>query len=251
MREDSVYVRGVWVNPDHGKIINLLTDGQGKWEATKKNTHHAINRGSLTEEAKVWFYFIASVILPTKHLCSVREQEAIILYALLKGYRMNVGSLIESSIRGYHLSNKRGLIPHLTTITRLCILAGVQGSWEEEETCPKVSLLTLTGVTKGPRNKKQKRIIKVETDPVEENDNREIENFLERASPAEEEELQFRMSPWSHSGPDLRENFTKPVESSRRNAGNDEILEMLIAMKKETEEREDKWEKISKLEKSS
>ena len=89
-----MYVRGVWVpfrhkrinevfqlkelkhgskfkklveKPDHEKIINLLTVGQGKWEATKKNPHQAINRGSLTEEAKVWFYFIASVVIPTKH----------------------------------------------------------------------------------------------------------------------------------------------------------------------------------------
>ena len=30
-----------------------------------------------------------------------------ILYALLKGYKMNVGGLIEGSIRGYHLSNRR------------------------------------------------------------------------------------------------------------------------------------------------
>ena len=167
MREDSVYVRGIWVNfghkrinevlqlkehkhgskfkklvenLDHGKIIDLLTAGQGKWETMKKNPHHAINRGSLTEKAKVWFYFIASVTIPTKHLCLVREQETIILYAPLKGYKMNVGSLIEGSIRGYHLSNKRGLIPHPETITRLCILARVQESWEEEETCPKYLL---------------------------------------------------------------------------------------------------------------
>ena len=72
---------------------------------------------------------------------------------------MNVGSLIEGSIRGYHLRNKRGLIPHPATITRFCILVGVKRSWEEEETCPKVSPLTLTGVTKGPRNKKKKGII--------------------------------------------------------------------------------------------
>ena len=150
-----VYVQGIWVpfghkrinemfklkelkhgskfkklveNPDHEKIINLLTARQGKWEATRKNPHYAINRGSLIEEAKVWFYFLSSVILPTKHLCSVREQEAIILYALLKGYKMNVGCLTEGSIRGYHLSNKRGLIPHPTTISRLCILARVRGS---------------------------------------------------------------------------------------------------------------------------
>ena len=65
MREDSVYVRGVWVtfghkrinevlqlkelkhgskfkklveNPDHGKILDLLTAGERKWEAMKKNT---------------------------------------------------------------------------------------------------------------------------------------------------------------------------------------------------------------------
>ena len=157
MRQHTVYVRGVWVpfghkrinqmfelkelkhdskfkklveNPDHEKIIDLLTSGQRKWEATKKNPHYAINRGSLTEEAKFWFYFLSSVILPTKHLCAVREHEAIILYALLKGYKMNVGGLIEGSIRGYHLSNKRGLIPHPTTISRLCIFAGVRGSWD-------------------------------------------------------------------------------------------------------------------------
>ena len=95
------------------------------------------------------------MIIPTKHLCSVREQESIILFAVLKGYKINVGGLIEGSIRGYHLSNKRGLILHPTTITKLCILARVQGSWEEEEVCPRVSPLTLTGVTKGPINKKQ------------------------------------------------------------------------------------------------
>ena len=98
MREDSVYVREVWVpfghkrinemfklrelkhnskfkklveNPNHEKIIHLLTGGQGKWEATRKNPHYAIKRGSLTEEGKVWF--ISSVILPTKHLCALRE----------------------------------------------------------------------------------------------------------------------------------------------------------------------------------
>ena len=62
---------------------------------TKKNPHHAIKRGALTEEAKVWFYFICSVIMPTKHLCSVREQESILLYAFLKIYKTNLGILIE------------------------------------------------------------------------------------------------------------------------------------------------------------
>ena len=100
MREDKVFVREVWVpfgdkrinemfklkklkhdskfkkligNPNHEKIIDLLTTGQGEWEATRKNLHYTINRGSLTEEGKVWFYILSSVILPTKHLCVVRK----------------------------------------------------------------------------------------------------------------------------------------------------------------------------------
>ena len=52
-------------NPNHGKILHLLMTGRGKWEATKKDMHHSISRGSLTEEAKVWFYFLYSVIVPT------------------------------------------------------------------------------------------------------------------------------------------------------------------------------------------
>ena len=159
-------------NPNYDKILNLLTAGQGKWEATKKNPHYAINRGSLTEETKVWFYFICYVIIPTKHLCSIKDHEAMILYALLKGYKMNVGGLIEGLIRGYHLSNRRGLIPHPATITRLCILAGVKGVWEEEEKCPWVSPLTLIGVIKSTKNKKQKGLVEVEADTAEEKEAR-------------------------------------------------------------------------------
>ena len=40
-------------NPNYKKILNLLTGGEGKWEDTKKNAHHPIKRGALTEEAKV------------------------------------------------------------------------------------------------------------------------------------------------------------------------------------------------------
>ena len=179
--------------------------------------------------------------------CSVREQEAIILYALLKGYKMNVGGLIEGSIRGYHLSNKKGLIPHPATISKLCILAGVRGSWDGEETCPKASPLTLTGVTKGPRNKKQKGIVELEAEPAEENNNREMETVPEQIPPAEEEEMPFRMSPLNQSGLELREDFPELEESSRKDAGNIEIMEMLRSIKKDMEEMEQKWEKHQRI----
>ena len=37
-------------------------------------------------------------MLPTKHLSTVRENEAVMLYAILKGYKFNVGKIIENSI---------------------------------------------------------------------------------------------------------------------------------------------------------
>ena len=84
----------------------------------------------------------------------------------------------------------------------------------------------------------------MEAEPTEENDNMEIENFLEKTPPAEEEEdMQCRMSPLSHSYPDVRDNFPEPVESSRRNEGTAKIMEMLILMKKDMEDREKKWER--------
>ena len=147
--------------------------GQGQGE--KK----IINRGDLTEEAKVWFYFLASVLVPTKHICTVREQEAVILYAILKGYKLNAGAIIENSIMKYHEGNKRGLIPHPATITRLCIRVGVEGSWAEEEECPKVSPLTLTGVSMGPRNQKKKGVIvEANSRDEEENARQEEDTFL-------------------------------------------------------------------------
>ena len=60
-----------------------------------KRRKKVINRGDLTEEAKVWFYFLASVMIPTKHVCTVREHEAVILYAILKGY----SSMLELLLR--------------------------------------------------------------------------------------------------------------------------------------------------------
>ena len=149
----KVYVRGHWIDfskerknmlfnlkvqkngsnfkkllkePDYQKILDLLTVGKGKWKGTKKTLYKSIYRGDLTEEGKVWFYFISFVLFPSKHLSIVRRDETIFLYALLKGYKINVGKIIETPILSYSRSNCRGLNPHPTTITSLCLLRGVE-----------------------------------------------------------------------------------------------------------------------------
>ena len=113
--------------PDFQKIVDLLTYGKGKWNTTKKTPHEPIARGALTEQAKVWFYFICSVNLQSKHLNTIREKEAVLLYVILKGYKFSVGKIIENSILSYYKGGYKGLVPHPELITRLYILGGVEG----------------------------------------------------------------------------------------------------------------------------
>ena len=138
----------------------------------------------MTEEAKVWFYFVGLNLLPSKHLSTVRKNEAILLYEILKGYKLNVGNIIEHSFLNYFRSNYRGLLPHPALITRLCILGGVEGDWEAEETCPKTSPLTLTGITKPQTKKGKKKVKKIEE---EQRDNRENEQAIVVSSIKERE----------------------------------------------------------------
>ena len=48
----------------------------------------------------------------------------------------------------------------------------MEGDWEEEETCPKVSPLKLTRITKGPKNRGKEKEVEAKK---EKGDNRDIE----------------------------------------------------------------------------
>ena len=87
VQKDGSKFKTLLKEPEYQKIVDLLIGGKGKWKATRKTPHESVARGSLTEESKVWFYFVSSVILPSKHLSTVRKNEAILLYALLKGVK--------------------------------------------------------------------------------------------------------------------------------------------------------------------
>ena len=275
-KDNTVFVRGVWVpygakaineaygmaghkhgskfkklleNPDFEKIAKKLTDGRAQLRQ-EKGGPKTLNSGSLTEEAKVWFYFLASVLVPIRHLSTVREQEAIMLYAILKGYKINIGTIIENSIMRYHEGNKRGLIPHPVTITILCLKAGVKGVWEEEEEVPLTSPLLLTGVSKGPRNQKKKRVlIKTrEEAPAARQEEENSENpaetntfpFADNEGQNEESLMDFSF-PLASSPPMQNRTFREQGESSRGAQESNSIMEMLISMQSRMEERERRW----------
>ena len=172
------------------------------------------------------------------------------LYAILKGYKLNIGAVIENSIMRYHEGNERGLIPHPATITILCLKAGVKGVWEEEEEVPLTSPLLLTGVSKGPRNQKKKGVlIKTrEEAPIarqeEENSENPVETntftFADNEGQNEGSPMDFSF-PLASSPPMQNRTFREQGESSRGAQENNSIMEMLISMQGRMEEREKRW----------
>ena len=191
--------------------------------------------GVLTEKAKVWFYFLSSVILPSKHLCTIREKEAVLLYAILKGYKFSVGKLIENPILSYYRGGYKGLIPHLGLISRLCILGGVQGDWEEEGNCLKPSPLTLTGITKGLKNKgKGSQVEAVQ----EEEELVELQQLQPKGESPKLPQRQRSASPIRPFSSKVRSVHQEHVEGSEPLGNNFVVLEKLNAMKKGMEERD-------------
>ena len=200
----------------------------------------------------------------------MREHEAVILYAILKGYKLNAGAIIENSIMRYHEGNKRVLIPHPATIKRLCIRAGVKGVWEEDEKCPGSSPLTLTGVSKGPRNLKKKGVM-VEADSGDEEENARQEEDTLRVEDQEEQDLETQpegntsmfaediepderspidfTTPLASSPPLRNRDFRDPGESFRGAQENSQIMEMLLSMQESMEEREENGASNRNLEK--
>ena len=85
----------------------------------------------------MWFYFVFSKLVPSKHLSTIGRDKASFTYAIVKGYKFNVGKVIENSILGspYHK-----VITHLPLITKLCEVAGVPIGEKKEKDPPMQAL---------------------------------------------------------------------------------------------------------------
>ena len=84
---------------------------------------------------------------PSKHVSTVRQDRAILLYALVQGYELDIGKFITESFLEYEDGEFSRTIPYPSLITHLCIKGGVKVKSDEEK-CPKTPPLTLTRALK-------------------------------------------------------------------------------------------------------
>ena len=158
-----------------------------------------------------------------------------LLYAILKGNKFNVGKIIENSILSYYREGYKGLIPHLELITKLCILGGVEGDWEEKENFLRTSPLTLTRITKGIKNRGREREAEVAR---EEEDHIELNQMQLESEAPEQQQRQRSVSPILTLSPDVRQGHQEQARSSEHQRNNDELMEMLRAMRQKMQERD-------------
>ena len=98
------------------KILEELTDGSAPRTRNATQEVMLFPRTGLPEITKTWIYFVSSKFVPSKHLSIVGIDKELFTYAIVKGYKFNVGKVIENSIlkSTYHKA-----ITHLSFITKL------------------------------------------------------------------------------------------------------------------------------------
>ena len=93
--EDCLEFENLKKNPHFDEIVKELTGGQGEWQSTQTISHGYINRGDLTKIGKVWIYIINSVLKPSMHVSTLRQDRAI----LCMGWSRDIRFLWEGLLR--------------------------------------------------------------------------------------------------------------------------------------------------------
>ncbi|KAH9792490.1 hypothetical protein KPL71_004147 [Citrus sinensis] len=124
------------INCEYAKLLDKLTPK--KWNtifttllikgASWANEEGCVvNRIDLKPIAKVWVKFLKSRLMPTTHTTTVSQERLVLLYVIVRGLPIDVGSIIAKEIRDCAVKTHRTavmLFPSL--ITSICVVFGVR-----------------------------------------------------------------------------------------------------------------------------
>ena len=80
---------------------------------------------ALTPMAKVWNNFLCVKIKPSLHPSTVTKDKTILLYAMIKGFQFDIGTVIECGLIESTHERCTGALIHPSLITELCRSVGV------------------------------------------------------------------------------------------------------------------------------
>lgn len=105
-------------------IFTTLTIEGASWA---NEEGRVVNRINLKPIAKVWVKFLKSRLMPTTHTTTVSQERLGLLYVIVRGLPIDVGSIIAKEIQDCAVKTHRTaalLFPSL--ITSICVIFGVR-----------------------------------------------------------------------------------------------------------------------------
>ena len=105
-------------------IFTTLTIEGASWA---NEEGRVVNRIDLKPIAKVWVKVLKSRLMPTTHTTTVSQERLVLLYIIVRGLPIDVGSIIATKIRDCAVKTHRTaalLFPSL--VTSICIVSGVR-----------------------------------------------------------------------------------------------------------------------------
>lgn len=130
------------INCEYAKLLDKLTPK--KWNtifttltiegASWANEEgRVVNKIDLKPIAKVWVKFLKSRLMPTTHNTTVSQERLVLLYVIVRGLPIDVGSIIVKEIQDCAVKTHRTavlLFPSL--ITSICVISGVRLNARDE-----------------------------------------------------------------------------------------------------------------------
>ena len=100
------------------EVTRIICQSRGTQWAIMKDEHTHFPSKDLYPHMKVWHHFIYARLLPTMHLSEVTKEQAVLLYGIQMGQKINVGRWVQSNI-SHAIYQGSGGIPHPTLLTEL------------------------------------------------------------------------------------------------------------------------------------
>ena len=112
------------------EVANTICKSGTQWKMSNGEAF-LVKSSTLTKAAKIWYYFVGARFSLSSHLSNVTKDRAILIYCILSGKTIDIGSILHASM----LLSPRGVSIGLYFpffITALCGRAGVTWGPNEE-----------------------------------------------------------------------------------------------------------------------